>query len=185
VTRSSEARRRPARRTRRPTSPWRWIRKAPGWIQGAAALVAPLLALLAFFGIRGLSADEPVPDARVEIGEARVDADTLAVDGAYAGLLPDSETIVVLVRLSDADDPVWTAVEADRAPARETGDREEGVWEAADIPVVDAGVYEVSAAIIPARRGGGFDSSTTEELREAGPDASIVRSRAETVSVGD
>lgn len=181
---SSAAGRRRPRRTGRSMSPWRWLRKAPGWIQGAAALVAPLLAILAFFGIRGLAADGTTAEVRVEITEARLDADTLVVDGSYARLLADSETIVVLVRLTDPDDGTWVAREADRAPSGTPDDREDGVWEAG-VPVLEDGVYEVSAAIIPARRGGGFDSSVTEELRDAGPEASIVRTRSDTVSVGD
>jgi hypothetical protein len=179
---------RPPRR-RRPAAPtsrsrWGWVSSAPTWMQAVAAIITPLLALLAFFGIRGLTADEQPATDRVVIAEARLDVDTLAVDGSYADLLPDSETVVVLVRLSGGDDPAWVADEAELEPRETSGERQDGEW-AAGIPVTEEGVYEVSAAIIPARSGGGFDSSVLDELRTAGPDASIVKSSSETLTVGD
>jgi hypothetical protein len=177
---------RPPRRRAAPAAADRsrfgWVKGLPVWMQAVGALIPPVLAVLAFFGIRGLAEEQP-PTDRVDIAEARLDADSLAVDGSYADLLPDSETIVVLVRLSGADS-TWVADEADLEPAETSGERQDGDW-VADVPVVEEGAYEVSAAIIPARSGGGFDSSVLDELRDAGPDASIVRSSSETLTVGD
>lgn len=178
----------PRRRSATPASktPWSWVTHGPAWLQAIAALVVPVIAILGFLGINSLAGDQDgeARTDRVEIAEARLDVDTLAVDGSYADLLPDSETVVVLVRLSGGDDPGWVADEAELEPRETSGERQDGDW-AAGIPVTEEGVYEVSAAIIPARSGGGFDSSTRDELRTEGPDASIVKSSSETVTVGE
>lgn len=160
-----------------PRSAWRWLRHAPVWIQTVAAVVPPVLALLAFIGITRLGGG---PDPSLNVLGTQAADGALAVTGTYAGLEPASEMIVVLVREPGDDEVPWTAVEADREVARLADGSEDGTF-VATIPRDMSDGYEVAAAVIPLRQGGGFDASALEELRASGPDASLVISRSETL----
>ncbi|MGH2356788.1 MAG: hypothetical protein ACRDGJ_02100, partial [Candidatus Limnocylindria bacterium] len=62
------------------------------------------------------------------------------------------------------------------SPSPTPGDgqpREDGSWEAR-IPFSQSGAYSLTADIIRARRGAGFSSEVAAELREEGPQASVV-----------
>ena len=148
----------------------------PVWITAIAGLVTAVAGAIALFGL-GQSAPGPV----VEIAEAGSTETTVSAVGTYAGLDGDAQTVVVLVRPAGTDDP-WAAVEADRVPADGgPGDAEAGQW-TVGIPL-EGGPYEVLAVVVPARRGGGFETTTLDELRDAGPEAEIVRARSDPVTV--
>jgi hypothetical protein len=148
----------------------------PVWITAIAGLVTALAGAIALFGPWG-DAAEPT----VEIAEARSTESSVSAEGTYAGLEGDSESVVILVRRAGTDDR-WTTVEADRVAVGEgEGDAEEGEW-TVGIPL-EGGPFEVMAVIVPAPRGGGFESTIFDELHDSGPEAEMVRARSEPVTV--
>lgn len=148
----------------------------PVWITAIAGLVTALAGAIALFGPWG-----DAPEPTVEIAEARSTESSVSAEGTYAGLEGASQSVVILVRRAGTDDP-WATAEADRVIAGEgEGDGEEGEW-TVGIPL-EGGPFEVMAVVVPAPRGGGFESSMFDELRDSGPEAEIVRARSDPVTV--
>ena len=143
----------------------------PPWFQAVAALVPALLAVLAFFE---LGPGQDGPTDRISIEDRATSGNAFVVSGRYRDLDPDSETIVVMLVLDDPDaDARFTPVEADLTPASTEAEAEDGTWEAR-VPFSQTGAYLLTADIIRARRGAGFSSDVATELREEGPEASVV-----------
>lgn len=160
-------------------------RGLPPWLQAVAALVPAVLAVLGFLGY-GASQD---PADRLTIEDRATAGNAFVVSGTYNDLDPDSETIVVMLVLDEpAADARFTTVEAELSPASSaapSGDadaREDGTWQAR-VPFSQSGAYLLNADIIRARRGAGFSSEVTAELREEGPDASVVVESTDSIRV--
>jgi hypothetical protein len=151
----------------------------PPWLQAAAALVPAVIAVLAFLGLGPNDPGNQGPTDRISMDRYETRGDTLEVSGSYVDLDPDSETIVVLLVLDDPDATArFTPVEAvltpdSAAPSDASEEREDGTWEV-EIPFGQAGAYLIEADIIRARRGAGFSSEVRAELRDEGPEASVV-----------
>ncbi|HKX76840.1 MAG TPA: hypothetical protein VJR05_15765 [Acidimicrobiia bacterium] len=159
-------------------SRWRWLKQLPTWLQWGAGVVGPLLALLAFFGIRGLSDPKP---SRVEIGSTTVQTASIDLAGTYRNL-GTSETVVVIIRQTDNGANTWAAAEATRSPSQSAeAEGESGRWEAS-IPASD-GTFEVTAAIVPALGVGGFSESQLNDLRQLGPESDQVIESTPIVTV--
>lgn len=158
----------------------------PPWVQAAAALIPAILAVLAFFGLGPGDSDGPTD--RISMNTPSRSGSAFEISGTYNDLDPDSETIVVLLVLDDPEaEARFTPVEADLTPASpapsgEGQAREDGTWQVT-IPLTQSGAYLVEADIVRARRGAGFTSEVAAELRDEGPDASVVLEGTDPVRV--
>lgn len=148
----------------------------PAWIGAIAALLTAVVGALALWGF---GADRA--NAQVEVDDASRQESALVVTGTYLGLEPDNQTVVVLLRPRDSADDPWATLEAERRPSEGSDDADSGTW-TVEIPVGSA-AYEVTAVIVPARRGGGFETSVLDELRDAGPDAEMVEASSDLLTV--
>jgi hypothetical protein len=149
----------------------------PPWITAIAALITAAIGALAIWGIGANRAPAP----RVEIRDHQFASTTLAVNGSYAGLDADTETVVVLLRPATPDSS-WAIQQAELLPRAGTRGDESGEW-IARLPVRESGVFEISAAVVPARRAGGFESSVLDELRQTGREADVVIASADVRTV--
>lgn len=158
----------------------------PLWVQALSALVPALLGVLTFLGI-GVVRSDGQPSDRLTLDDRSLGSGGIEVSGTYSDLDPDSETIVVMVAIDDPNaEERYSTVEADLTPATGGSGGEDaaqdGTWDAR-IPVSRTGIYVVHANILDVPHAAGFDSTVQAELREEGPDASVVVESTDPVRI--